>query len=40
MVPLELKILHDVEMFKAKIRKCESRQFEYTLCLPYMYSIG
>ena len=39
-VPLELKNLNDAEMFQSEIRKCEPRQFQYTLCLPYVYSIG
>ena len=34
MVPLELKDLNDIEMFKSEIRKWEPRQCEYTLCLP------
>ena len=40
MVPLELKNLNDVEIFKSEIRKWEPRQCECTLCLPYMHSIG
>ena len=40
MVPLELKNLNDVEISKSETGKCEPRQSEYTLCLPYVYSIG
>ena len=40
MVPLELKNLNDVEIFKFEIRKWEPVQRECTLCLPYMDSIG
>ena len=40
MVPLELKNLNDVEIFKSEIRKWEPRQCECTLCLPYMHSTG
>ena len=39
-VPLELKILSDVEILKSEIRKWEPKQCECTLCLPYMHSIG
>ena len=40
MVPLELKNLSDVEIFKSEIRQWEPMQCEYTLCLPYMQIIG
>ena len=40
MVPLELKNLNDVEIFKSEIRKWEPMQCKCTFCLPYMYSIG
>ena len=39
MVPLELKNLNDVEVLKSEIRKWEPRQYECTLCLPYVHSI-
>ena len=39
MVPLELKNLNDVEIFKSEIRKCEPMQSECTLYLSYMHSI-
>ena len=39
MVPLELKNLIDVEIFKSEIRKWEPMHCEYTLCLPYIHSI-
>ena len=40
MVPLELKNLNYIEIFKFEIRKWEPMQCECTLCLPYMRSIG
>ena len=40
MVPLEIKNLNDVEIFKSEIGKWEPMQCECTLCLPYMHSIG
>ena len=40
MVPLELKNLSDVEIFKSKIRQWEPMQCEYALCLSYMQIIG
>ena len=40
MVPLELKNLNYIEIFKFEIRKWEPMQCECTLCLPYMHSIG
>ena len=40
MVPLELKNLDDVEIFKSEIRKWEPMQCKCTLWLPYMHSIG
>ena len=40
MVPPELKDLNEIEMFKSEIRKWKPRQCEYTLCLPYIHSIG
>ena len=39
-VPLELKNLSDVEIFKSKIRKWEPMHCKCTLCLPYIHSIG
>ena len=38
MVPLELKNINEVEMFKSEIRKWETRQCECTLCLPYVHN--
>ena len=38
MVPLELKNLNHLEIFKSEIRKWEPMQCECTLCLPYMHS--
>ena len=40
MVPLELKNLNDVEIFKSEIRNWKPMPCECTLCLPYMHSIG
>ena len=40
MVPLELKNLNEVEIFKSESRKWEPKQLECTLCLPYVHSIG
>ena len=40
MVPLELKDLNDVELFKSEIKKWEPRQCECKLCVPYEHSIG
>ena len=40
MVPIELKNLNDVEMFKSEVRKREPRQRKCTLCLPYVDNIG
>ena len=40
MVPLELKNLNNVEMFKSKIRKWKPTQCKYILYLPYVHSTG
>ena len=40
MVPLELKYLNVVKIFKSEIRKWEPRQCKCTLCLPYVHGIG
>ena len=39
MVPLELKDLNDLKMFKYEIRKWEPRQWECTLCRPYVHKM-
>ena len=40
MIPLELKNLNDVKIYKFEIRKSEPMQCERTLCPPYIHSIG